>query len=520
MCPGYGDNRQLTWLPMGKISRLPGGRTVTRQNRKGAPTRELFPGQPGSVRPEAACALITFSSRSSSSSSLANGRAPLRRVAYNFRSLEDDDATASSSSDEHPRLVLRRPHYLGIMTVPQGLRTVECDFIEVIEYWNSNVIPNLDARNIASWNGTQRLTGNDVQSMALSARHSLLAMSVGFHILHVSQITETEVAPSHSGPVAKLWSTFYRHIGISLEALKKDIGQGDIRKFKHVFTTILHLILLEAFINNSPLWRSHAQGFLSLIRHHGGLETLAASPLAFKRAIQILVISLTLINTTSPSYDQLTDVTNYNLANLNELYEIGPLPICLCPTSLFLDIVRINRLRLKSATTEESTADSTHTICSILRSVDACIPNDWITSNDLPKTKEFSLVTQIFKSAIAVYGGLTCPCEETSHVGTSCDTTIDFHRAKLFHLLEEGILFPVRINSIFWPVLVAGVAAGDKEGTGAEKALVRTYISQGVRDPFLGIPPAESLKILGRFWDSGMAGWDECFYRPYALLVG
>ncbi|PTB64873.1 hypothetical protein BBK36DRAFT_1170543 [Trichoderma citrinoviride] len=419
------------------------------------------------------------------------------------------------------------------VSVPPDLRPEQWDFVDAIQYYNNLLLPKLRARQIVqnpAWGG--ELNGKALQALTAANRHCILAIAVGYRIMCVSIIHGLDLEPSTSGPASHLWLEFYRHMGKSIRALNDEIQRSG--NVFNIFSSMAHLMSAEVLVSNSLSWRLHADGYLMLIRHCGGLRKLmntSATPLL----MQSFVIGITVFNTTSPSHAQLVDACNFDVDDVMALYEIGSSPLFYCPAPLFREIFLINRLRLEAALSSpdplsdpsSSNSSSSSSSCDILARIDAySVPPVPTESLDIDDQKAHNLlsVSLLFKSAVAVFASLTLPCtsrccccSSSSPRKPSCAELHEMHRAKLFQLLDTTSEFLPLLDHILWPVVVAGTAAAT--GGVGDRMLVEMYLLNGARDPFTGGCTGSALATMRRFWGSGKTAWDECFDQPHAWMI-
>ncbi|EGR44840.1 uncharacterized protein TRIREDRAFT_111755 [Trichoderma reesei QM6a] len=409
------------------------------------------------------------------------------------------------------------------VSVPPDLRPEQWDFVDAIQYYNNLLLPKLRARQIVqnpAWGG--ELNGKALQALTAANRHCILAIAVGYRIMCVSIIHGLDLEPSTSGPASHLWLQFYRHMGKSIRALNEEIQQSG--SVFNIFSSMAHLMSAEVLVSNSLSWRLHADGYLMLIKHCGGLRKLmntSATPLL----MQSFVIGITVFNTTSPSHAQLVDACNFDVDDVMALYEIGSSPLFYCPAPLFREIFLINRLRLEASTALSSSSDplsehsSSSSSCHVLERIDAYSvpPVPQAPGIDDQKAQNLLFVSLLFKSAVAVFASLTLPCTSRCPSHKPCAQVHKMHRANLFHLLDTTSEFLPLLDHILWPVVVAGTAAAT--GSVEDRMLVEMYLLNGARDPFTGGCTGSALATMRRFWKSGRTRWDECFDQPHAWMI-
>ncbi|KAK5988948.1 Phomenoic acid biosynthesis cluster-specific transcriptional regulator-like protein [Cladobotryum mycophilum] len=503
VCPGFGDRKPLTWLPPGKVSRLPNGRTIKKMAAK------------SKAEDAAAAAAPASKTKAKTKTKLAIQQPSPESLDWDGEP-ESDESSESGDDFFGSGITVRRQrarggqqrqqqqqHYLTI--IPMDLRPEDWDYIDNVNFWNSQVVPSINTTLVKSRHKTFRMEDTALRNMKSSCRHAFSCLSLSIRILCVASAHGLYGDTTNSGPVAHLWSSFYRQLSQALPALNEEIRMSSSEDLSDVFTSIHFIIIVEAFIthNRSQIWRTHAAGFLSLMNHCGGLRALISSPPTPRGTLLRFIIYMTQINSTGPRRSIIKGVCDLDTDDISKLYSMIPNTVHLCPASLFIEIFRINRLRLQEEMNPSQLFLPGHSpLCDILKRIDA-VPPQMGRRGPLPLAREHPTG----RPALQI----------RSRHGMSCDRLIAHYRAKLFEQLGEAIAIPIRIDNIFWPVLVAGVAAGS--GYPAERALVDRYISMAVRDPFMGNGPPTALWVMRRFWDSGRTGWDDCFDQSYPLLA-
>ncbi|EHK20663.1 uncharacterized protein TRIVIDRAFT_11937 [Trichoderma virens Gv29-8] len=567
VCPGYNNNRPLTWLPTGKVSRLqkvksrsaaPARRfkqspAATRassstpdrgasvastpprpRRRKDSTNNSINGNRSNSTNGTNGASSSSGSDRSSDAGTISEaspGDSTSGLVAIIKKTIirsddghhEDHNRERSlSRKDSELQLVANRTQFgsansarqIHMAPIPPDLRPEQWDFVDAIQYYNNLLLPKMRARQIVqnpAWGG--ELSNEALQTLTDANRHCILAIAVGYRIMCVSIIHGLDLEPSTSGPASHLWQEFYRHIGNSIRSLNDEIQHSYPGNVFNIFSSMAHLMSAEVLVSNSLSWRLHADGYLMLIKHCGGLRKLmdsSTTPLL----MQSFVIGITVFNTTSPSHSQMVDACNFDVDDVMALYEIGSTPLFYCPAPLFREIFLINRLRLEAAVSDSSAEPS---LCHLLERIDLYSVPLMDQSLDETKANALLFISLLFKSSVAVFAALTLPCTSQCSPSRPCAELQKIHRANLFHLLDTTAEFLPLLDHILWPVVVAGTAAAT--GTVENQMLVEMYLLNGVRDPFTGGCTGAALATMRRFWTSGKTEWDECFDQPHAWMI-
>lgn len=231
-------------------------------------------------------------------------------------------------------------------------------------------------------------------------------------------------------------------------------------------------------------------------------------------------------NTTSPASDQVAVASYVHLpALIADLYGIGIYPPFPCAQYLFLDIGRINHLRARAVADDDDDDDNDDTAAlkaearRLLHHVESFSPEEWAAEANAPDPSlrgAWLLAARIYHAAATLYCVSSLQSvsllPETGELRTQRAETRD----RLMVLLAEGLASPLLRRSVLWPLVVAGFEARD--GSEVERRFVAGRLEEQSRE--LGSSqPLVARGVLERFWRGGGKRWDDCFERPYALLV-
>jgi hypothetical protein len=140
-------------------------------------------------------------------------------------------------------------------------------------------------------------------------------------------------------------------------------------------------------------------GMKKLIDLRGGLKQLMkeAPHLYYSMIVYLMYIPYTIVkpavlanhhtriiimgNTCSPSWDQIeiSDMTDHTIADVHKLYSLI-FPYTLCPSALFLEILRTNELRSRASRTMILSNGAPELILEVqdlLARIEAFSPEDW-----------------------------------------------------------------------------------------------------------------------------------------------
>ncbi|PTB62525.1 hypothetical protein BBK36DRAFT_1128797 [Trichoderma citrinoviride] len=558
VCPGYEDRRPLTWVTPGNI-------TVTRIRR--ARTTSAATPIPAALRKRhcrgRSQLVLPVSEKDSTKTRpdtalfIDNGKATDDGTDLDLTSLgddneeEDDDDSDSEEGDgdegedaiSSDQLYPTQPGpntpqtpatnlalvpqkgRSGLLTekqtvscIPASLQPDEFELMEAVEYYNHRIFPVISSNQIIPNAYSKPFDKDRVARLIPSNRHALISICIGFRILAVAQIHRLSINPRVVGPASDLWTSFFRHVGLAMAALNDEIRQDPKVYLTNIFRSIHLIASSELFLLNSPHWRAHVSGFMAILQEQGGLGTFVQDPGNSTYIMLSFLVSCIVANTTSSLQNQIVEVTCLDPKEVYSLYRVSIYPPFLCPPDLFLDILYINRLRLQLPTTSViySLPSIQVNVCDILKHIHEFSPLEWIESCGFENSEGLLLLSNIYQAAVALYAILSLPCTSKFHVKRSCQDLRQTYRAQLFEALRTAVGSSVRIHSIYWPVVVAGVAASS--GTVEERVLVEEHLNMGINDPYSGAGSLKALAMLRRAWAFGLTEWDECFSEPNVIL--
>lgn len=227
---------------------------------------------------------------------------------------------------------------------------------------------------------------------------------------------------------------------------------------------------------------------------------------------------VSMANTCSPSWDQI-DISANSGQTIDDIANFYSLmfPYTLCPPVLFLDLLRINELRLKVSTAMmlcEINEDHTLQAHDLLARIEAFVPEDWAQ----PQTyyDEWVLIGIMYQAAVAVHCTMAFQSLTVLPNTLEMNSMRSIHGDHLLSSLRKGLKSPRLTRFILWPLVVAGVEAAYRgEGT-------RNFIESALTDLAGTLGSSSPLKaraVLRRYWQKEEPGWDECFDRPYVFVV-
>ncbi|OBR04152.1 C6 zinc finger protein [Colletotrichum higginsianum IMI 349063] len=470
VCPGYEDKKPLTWLAPNKV------KTRTWKRKGGA--------------------------------TAAGGDAVSKSQA------------GSQEKDDVLRLVASGKQLVHIFP-GQELRSETCDIIEATLYWNEQVYPSFTSNQLAQ--SPWVIPVIYVHYMKPCIQHALVAMAIEHRLLRLSQRKNDPF-------VAEVRARACQHRSTAVQALNRDIALE--RMCSSDFTLSSVIVFLYGDLMGSATasnWRFHIKGFTALIALRGGWEAVCQKTPHLKVLVLFCKIIENFANTTSPADDQMSPVSNFELRDLcADVFGTGYYPFLPCPAELFIDIIRVNRLRFLATRQpddddDDDDDDAQETAASIrpeaeelLTKITDFSPESWSETKEDSK-EGYLTMARVYQSAVVLFAisslrsaGAVAP----SSAGWTAVARI--HRSRLFSMLETTAASPLLRSSTAWPIVVAGFEAKGVSPTA--RAFILNRLDEESRDLGVYLPLA-ARKVLERFYSSSGTRWDDCFDSPHALFT-
>lgn len=240
--------------------------------------------------------------------------------------------------------------------------------------------------------------------------------------------------------------------------------------------------------------------------------------LASSHQIPLTICSIaTFSNSLGPPVDQIiiTEPLEQHIREVEKVYSLI-FPYILCPPTLFIEIIRINRLR-QDVMTAPFEDPSQHTLDAhdILARVEAFVPEDWAQPGD--HHDDWQLIGSMYQSAIALYCTMSLQAVAALPTNLEMNAMRAIHGERLFENLKRSTQSKHLKKFSLFPLCVLGVEAGYHDDNS-----IRLYISQRLEDHsrLLGTSsPLKARAVLKRYWQRNNPGWDECFDGPYVFIL-
>jgi hypothetical protein len=219
-------------------------------------------------------------------------------------------------------------------------------------------------------------------------------------------------------------------------------------------------------------------------------------------------------NTTSPATDLAMAALHFDeLDFILEQYSKGTFPFQMCPPALFVEIIKINHLRMQ-ATTVDQVESLTQQAYHILSNIDRFSSDKWAESK-LSSREDWILVGSIYQTAVAIY----CISSLQSLSILPMEELLQNYRTAygqtLNKLLAEALRSSKLKRFMTWPLVVLGMEAVNSDWlmrSSIEKQLVDLSCHMGT------FMPLTAKAVLQRFWKSSRTGWDACFDKPNVFV--
>lgn len=233
---------------------------------------------------------------------------------------------------------------------------------------------------------------------------------------------------------------------------------------------------------------------------------------------ELITRSIAVLGNTTSCASDLT-MTNQHLQELEHIetqYREAIFAFQLCPSLLFAEIIRINRLRRRATQSRYNDADGLLLEgLQILCRIRGFSPRS--SAETKPSRKEdWELVGNIYQAAVGLFCILSLQSLSVLPLSVTLRHECAVYGQILHARLAEAVSSPRIKRFMLWPLVVLGV-----EATNGGVA-VRTFVVEKLPElsRYAGVnAPLTAKAVLERFWSSGKVRWDECFDRPYAFVM-
>ncbi|KAI0398047.1 fungal-specific transcription factor domain-containing protein [Xylariaceae sp. FL0594] len=179
------------------------------------------------------------------------------------------------------------------------------------------------------------------------ALKSLFILMTMAHSLHrLPRGTDKEVLIRARSAIAH-WTCEVVH------TLNQDIAAEKTRATDITMTCVMMLLLADQQMHPSTRWRFHYSGLMRMIQLRDGVRKMWETSPHMHVGIQSVLITEIMANSTSPSTDQLAELTSSPAIDFLQSVWGDKIPSVyigsICPPSLLFEVVRINKLRSLAA---------------------------------------------------------------------------------------------------------------------------------------------------------------------------
>ncbi|OAQ96760.1 hypothetical protein LLEC1_01428 [Akanthomyces lecanii] len=331
---------------------------------------------------------------------------------------------------------------------------------------------------------------------------AFIAFILAYRITQISQERGNVTQPSEAYHTKHLWERLYTCISNQITCINHELARmssSDATK-NRILARIQGIKCVELMLQ-SPVWKHHTEGFLSLLSFCGGAKFAQGRHALIKNTKGIIMESV-LANSVSPPNNQIVGVSSFSTEELIFFYDKNLHPSFPCPTELFERIVEINNLRVHvySSPSPEQRAGA----LAILQRIDAFQPLQWVESSyELPDRPEVPLMASIYQLAVGLFGVMAL---QAAGLGTQDKAG---RRSSLVTVLAAAWKLEHCRDALNWPLAVAGCALADG-GASSERAFVCQCLEDAAKHVF-AVHPLLIMAKLKQFWESGMVQWDRCW---------
>ncbi|OAA69829.1 C6 zinc finger domain protein [Cordyceps fumosorosea ARSEF 2679] len=388
----------------------------------------------------------------------------------------------------------------------------EWDFMESCRYYIEAILPMRQRDLDYAQQGAINLSTRNRPAFLLA----MTAHRIGL----ISNAIDTLPHPSQMTSIAPLWSKLHSYMVHSIQEINTYIeGRSAFTKVQALLR-ISDLLSVELTLLGTA-WRAHNSGFLTLLDSCNKAQiNLPSSPI-MATITQFQIAVAVVANTTSPASNQIHELDFYTLEEIANYFSVQIYAELPCPTELFLEMMRITKLRRLAMTSRNYFDAITPALDAILARIHAFDPETWDEPYHVPDQPEFLLMARVFKCSIALYANLSLPpptSQSTPEVLKSWASRRIALREELLQLMRESFAILPSKAALCWPVAVAGVAVAD--GSEEDKVfIVSTFQTEQDKVPECWYVPKFYIEKLRGFWASGKLGWEDCWDEPFAPMA-
>lgn len=200
---------------------------------------------------------------------------------------------------------------------------------------------------------------------------------------------------------------------------------------------------------------------------------------------------------------------------LTKQYGSAVVPFQGCPPQLFVEIVKINHVRMRASRYGDTARVDTLSpeAHEILDNVYGFSAELWAKSKPL-STEDWMLIGSVYQAGVALYCIMSLQSLSVLPASVELRAQCATYGQLLKMLLGKGLSSPKTKRFMVWPLVLLGVEAvhGD--------AVTRAFVAKQLTELSCSIGiylPLLAKDVLETFWASGETRWDACFARPYVF---
>ncbi|XPS68897.1 hypothetical protein M3J09_001176 [Ascochyta lentis] len=393
----------------------------------------------------------------------------------------------------------------------EHLSNETCEVVQAVNYFNTRIYPDVkETDSLAPNAAVIHFPVWALHVLPPAMHHTLVCLGLNHFIHSLPAGVDRVTIASHR-------SKIYKYRGHAIRSLSETVAKEKTRSSDLTISSILMFMAMEVQNSSSGDWRSHANGMKRLIDMRGGFATLIREAPYLTSALVIYVLIVTFSNSLGPAPEHIniTEPLDEHIQEVQKVYSLV-FPYVLCPPSLFIEIIRINRLRQEiTASPFENESQNSLQALDILARIGSFAPEDWAQPGE--HHYEWLLIGTIYQSAIALYCTMSLQAVAVLPITLEMETMRTIHGKLLLESLKTAAQTRQLRKFLLFPLSVLGVEAGYHSNQST-----RYWIEQQLEknSRLLGTSsPLKARAVLRRYWQKGEPGWNECFDRPYVFVL-
>ncbi|KAJ5101380.1 hypothetical protein NUU61_003602 [Penicillium alfredii] len=397
-----------------------------------------------------------------------------------------------------------------VVVVPRTKIKPQIDpLLDAYEYFNVQIFPNLYQKlRLGSNANIYKIQPRMLQSGIQYPDH----LRLGLVCMTLSHRMNRMGHDPDSKPLER---SLYHYRGIMIRSLNDQLNSLNKHNSNATLIGTLILLLADAQQGIAQHWRYHLEGARRIIMLQGGMYQSNLSP-GVLPIILCFIYHTVIGDTSSPATDMLVEkLPLEELYLMLEQYGGNGYGFQMCPTPLFIEIVKINHIRARASRAgpieeDDLRREAWEALCRIY----AFSSEEWSEANDR-FTDASILLSKIYQSAVALYCISSCQSLGILPPDHLLNNNCSMEAGILHGLLYEAATQHESTGILgysLWPLMVLGVEARDG---GSDP---RAFVIGNLKDLSVSTGtycPLAAKEVLESLWASGETGWDVCFDKPY-----